>query len=350
MNINRKIQAENNRIEFPKDEIAIIDIIRIIWKWKYFIIAGTVFCCLITGVISFVMPKTYCIEMVLRPGMLSIGKQGKNVYIDSPENIKALIDSGTFNNEILNYLYEIKMENIPKKLNFKITIPKNSDTIKIEFETHDIKQGMVIQSRLSQLLLEKYSNLVTYFKNENDMEINLLKTETEFINNVIQSYKRNFKNIEKRIDELTSEIEEIKNNTTNLIMERNKLLSKNPKENNILSALLYSNTIQQNLELSNNCLNEINYYKSKKEAELQKIERSENEINHKLNEIKNLQFKKNNVQNIQVLQPAARSLDPIKPKILLNVILALVVGAFLMLILTFFWEYLSKYKKGSTDG
>jgi len=340
-----QIKTEGHKVEYFEDEIELIDILRVIWKWKHLIIVGTVVCGLIAAIISFVMPKIYSVDMVLRPGILSFGEQGKNIYIDSPDNIKALIDSGTFNNDILNYLNEIKMENIPKKLKIKITIPKNSDTIKVEYETDDIKQGMVIQNRVRKLILDTYSMKVKYFKNECDMKLNSLKSEVESIKKTIPSYKRNVKNIEKRIDELTSESESIKNNTTNLIKERNKLLSNSPKENNVLSALLYSNTIQQNLELSNNYQNEINEYKLKKEEELQEIEKTENEIARKFNEIKNIQFKKENIQNIQFLQPATSSLFPIKPKILLNISLSLVAGLFLMLFLSFFLEYLGKFKK-----
>ncbi len=282
--------------------------------------------------------------MVLSPGILSIGKEGKNVYIDSPQNIKALIESGTFESSISNFLKDSNMDNVPKKIFFKVAIIKNSNTIKIQYDTSDIKQGMDIQDRLSKLLLEMYSKLVQYFKNEYDMKLSLAKSETDYIKTAIQSYKRNVKNIEKRIDELISEIELIKMNTSNLIKERNKLLSKNPNENNILSALLYSNTIQQNLALSNNYQNEISEYKLKKEEEQQKIDKSESEIIKKINETKNLQFKKDSIQNIQILQPATSNPYPIKPKKKLNVILALVTGLFLMLFLSFFLEYLSKHK------
>ena len=339
------MNENHQKIEHYEDEIELIDILRVIWKWKYLVLVGTVICGLIAAIISFNMSKIYSINMVLRPGILNVGEQGKNVYIDSPQNIKALIDSGTFNNDILNYLNEIKMDKVPKRLKFKVTIPKQSDTIKVQYETADIKQGVVIQDRLNKLLLETYNKLVQYFKNERDMKLSLLKSETDYIKTAIKSYKRNVKNIEKRIDELSPEIELIKNNTTNLIRERDKLLSKNQKENNILSALLYSNTIQQNLQLSNRYQDEINNYKGKKENELQKIEKSENEIVNKLNVMKNLQFKKDNIQNIQFLQPATSSLYPVKPRILLNVILALAAGLFLMLFLAFFLEYLGKFKK-----
>jgi LPS O-antigen subunit length determinant protein (WzzB/FepE family) len=276
---------------------------------------------------------------------LEIGEHGKNIYIDSPQNIKALIDSGTFNNDILDYLNEIKMENIPTKLEFKVSIPKDSDTIKIRYETDDIKQGMVVQNHLGKLLLETYRKLVKYFKNEYDVKLDILKSELDYIKVTIQSYKRNVKNIEKRIDELMPEIELIKNNTANLIRERDKLISKNPKENDILSALLYSNTIQQNLQLSNDYQNQINDYKEKKESELQKIDQSEKEIENKLNGIKNLQFKKDNIQNIQYLQPATSSRDPVKPRKMLIIGLAVVVGLFLMLFLAFFLEFVSNHKQ-----
>jgi len=272
------------------------------------------------------------------------GEEGKNVYIDSSQNIKALIESGMFDNDILDYLKNNNGD-IPKELRFKVAIPKQSDTIKVQYETSDIKQGIELQNFLGKLLLENYRKLVKYFKNEYDIKLNSLKSEAESIKKTILSYKRNTKNIGKRIDELTSEIGLIKTNTSNLIKERNKLLSNSPKENNVLSALLYSNTIQQNLELSNNYQNEINEYKIKKEEELQKIEKSENQIAKTLNEIENFQFKKDNIQNIQILQPATSSSIPIKPKTKLNVLLALLVGLFLMLFLAFFLEYLGKVKK-----
>jgi len=344
MNEEHQTQTKTQKVENHEDEIELIDILRVIWKWKYFILSGTVLCGLIAAIISFNMSKVYSINMVLRPGILSIGPEGKNVYIDSPGNIKALIDSGTFNNDILNYLNKIKMKNIPRKMKFKVNVPINSDTIKVDYETDDIKQGVIIQKYLNELLLGKYKNMVTYYKNESDMKLSTLKSEIDYSKATIQSFKRNVKNIEKRIDELTSEIKLIKNNTANLIKERNKLLSDNTREKNTLSALIYTNTIQQNLQLSNNYQNEINDYKQKKEDELQKIEKSENEIQKKSNELTGVQFKKDNIQNIQILQAPTSSIYPVEPKTKLNVTLTLVTGSLFFVFLSFFLEYLTRHK------
>ena len=64
--------------EITEDEIELIDLLRIIWKWKYLIIGGTLFCTLAAIGLSYFMPKIYQIDMVLRPGILNIGKNELN--------------------------------------------------------------------------------------------------------------------------------------------------------------------------------------------------------------------------------------------------------------------------------
>jgi len=74
----------------------------------------------------------------------------------------------------------------------------------------------------------------------------------------------------------------------------------------------------------------------------------ESQKSYILEEIKNLEFKKNYVQNIQILQPPKSSLSPVKPKKKLNVLLASVVGLFLTVFLAFFIEYVSKHRNNET--
>ena len=62
-------------------------------------------------------------------------------------------------------------------------------------------------------------------------------------------------------------------------------------------------------------------------------------------QIANIDFRKNIIQNIQILQHPKSSLNPIKPKKKLNILLAAVIGLFLMVFLAFFIEYVSKHKE-----
>ena len=349
MNEIQEILTQSQKTEHYEDEIELIDILRVIWKWKYFILSGVVVCGLIAAIISFNMTKIYSIDMVLRPGILKVGDQGNNVYIDSPQHMKTLIESGKFNDDILKYLNSKDDDKISKELKFIIEISNELNTITVKYETADITRGVKIQDYLNGLLINHYAKLVQRYKSEYEMQWNSIKDEIDRMKASVQSYKRNVKNIEKRNKELLSEVEFIRNNTTNLIMEKNKLSSINPKENVGLQILFYSYLVQQNIKLSNDYLNEINDYKLKKEEQLEKIQRLNNEIELKLNDINKLKIQKDNIQNIQILQSDTTNPYPIKPKTKLIFILALVTGLFLMLFLSFFLEYLIKCKKNKNN-
>ena len=83
--------------------------------------------------------------------------EDKRIYIDSPQNLKALIDLGSFDNQILKYLEPLANgQDIPKIIQFKTNIPKQSNSLKISYETSNIEQGLQILGYLNKLLLKKY--------------------------------------------------------------------------------------------------------------------------------------------------------------------------------------------------
>ncbi len=87
----------NDHRYYPEDEIELMDYLLVIWKWKYIILAGTLAFGLLAAIISFIIwkqqPKMYRTNILLKPGILKIDETGKEVFIDTPENIKALIKS-----------------------------------------------------------------------------------------------------------------------------------------------------------------------------------------------------------------------------------------------------------------
>src|SRR5210317_1660825 len=111
----------SKQAKYPEDEIELIDLLRVIWKWKYLIIGGTLVCALAAMVISLIMPKIFRIQTIIRPGILSFGEDGESVYIDTPDNIKALVETGAFSKKILDDLDESNTTDIPGELHFKVT-------------------------------------------------------------------------------------------------------------------------------------------------------------------------------------------------------------------------------------
>lgn len=342
------ISKSEKNIQVDESEIELIDLLSVVWKWKYLIVIGTFLFAGAAGIISWHMPKIYKTEMVLRPGLLSIGADGKNVYIDTPENIKALIEAGTFNNEILYSLDKLKKAEIPKVLNLKVKLPRNSNTLKTSYETDDKELGVHILTNLNRLLKEEYKKLVNYFRNEVKRDLTLKKAEIGKIKDLKKASDEKVKRIGRSIDDLNAEVEIINRNTEYLNKERNKFLKSELSQNNILSALLYSNTIQQNLQLAASSKKEISEYEMERELEIKALHELENDIQKLATEIDNLKFKMENIQNIQTLQKPLSSAYPIKPNKKMNVILATVAGFLMLIFLSFIFEYIIKNKSRIT--
>jgi capsular polysaccharide biosynthesis protein len=243
-------------------------------------------------------------------------------------------------------------------------------------------------------------------ESEKETQTNKMRNMISSINAQILGKQMQIKNLENRLSDIGAEILRIGKNTDLLLKERDTFLSIRKNENNILASVMYTNTIQQNIsylntlqgaasmvnhqiyqenvaveELKNDIkdleaqeinlkkqteynketlLSDIKDYQyqvnsmeeqsdSKTKSLLAGIVALESEKSYIAEEMKNLEFKKNYVQNIQILQPPKRSLSPIKPKKKLIILLAGVIGLFLTVFLAFFIEYIARHKDNESD-
>ena len=496
-----------------EDEIELMDYLKVLWKWKYLILLGTLVCIVVAAIVSFNMTKVYSVKTVLTPGMAKMDGNGQISYIASLQEIKTSIETGAFESTILKNIAVPNEEDLPQSLAFKVTTPKGSNALEVAYETPRVDLGLQILANLNKALLDKFDGIVRYYNEEYDIQISskandsakiaekidkanndILTVEaenqgkiseiqaqisskrsgmgrneagkegslsiienkisdkkseiernsaekvagTEQSKNEIASLKarivgkkKQIKNLGNRIADVKAEIIRISKNTDLLLKDRDKFLTSAKNENNILASIMYTTTIQQNIgylnslrstvnnshhqifqenvgieklendiknikvQISNlekqtkinngkllsdvedlhaqktNLVKQTTYknetlksdmgdYKSQiKSLEAQKDSREkslngkiialESQKTYIIKEIKNLEFKKNYVQNIQILQPPKSSLSPIKPKKKLNVLLAGVVGLFLTVFLAFFIEYISRHKNDEAN-
>jgi len=61
-----------NAVDPYEDEIELMDYLKVIWRWKYLILAGTLACAIGAAIISLNMTKIYGISTVLQPGVLKV--------------------------------------------------------------------------------------------------------------------------------------------------------------------------------------------------------------------------------------------------------------------------------------
>jgi len=299
---------------------------------------------LAAGILSLMQNKVYRIDLVLQPGVLRINDDGEKTFIDSPQNISALVKTGAFDEAILDSLNPANKDDLPKTLSIGIELHNNSNTLTVSYDTSNVDQGIKILKLLSDHLTDRFGSIVEYYRNDCRKAINIRRARIETSKASVASSLHKIKSIQKRIDELQSEIGLINNNTVALIKERDKLIG-DSNTNNTLSSILYTNTIQQNLMLANTYKNEIEEYNAERENEKVTSEKHQNEIKEFQEEINSFKFKFDNIQNVQVLQKPTRSAYPIKPRKRVNVMLATLVGLFVMLFLAFFLEYIRKHRR-----
>ncbi len=302
------------------ETIELIDFLRTIWKWKWFIIIFTLVCSIFVGIISFSMPKIYGVSMVIEPGVLDIAPDGKFIYLDSSLNIKSKIDSQAYNSRIFK---KLNVDPREMKLRFKTIQPDSSNTIKIRLEVKDVSKGIQALTTLFNELSEEYQHYVGSRKSELDQKVSMNRSQL----NVAAGEKKY----------LEQEIAMAKTNTNNIIKERNMLINKGGNNVDRLSLLIYTNIIQQNMAH----YNDLNRQLGKLMTEIEKMK----------SEMETLKIKRESIENIKLIQQAQSSLYPIKPKKILNITLAFVIGLIISVILAFFLEYLHKmgvYPKSST--
>ena len=333
------------RQEF-EEEVELIDYLRVIWKRKYLIVAGTLLCSVGAAVTTLWKPmqKMYRIDVVIQPAIVGVDESGKNVYVDSGENIKAIIEAATFNQEILSNSDESRSKGVAKSIKPEVNVLKHSNALKVSCETSNLELGLRALNRLTELSLKKYTERVAYFQDKYETQIGFKKNDVSDCEAKRRAAERNIKNIQKRIDELKSQIAFVKKDTSSLIQERDNLLKNNKDKGNIVSAILYTNTVQQNLELQNSYRQQLTDYITRRVKEEARADELKGELNRLLEEVKGLESKKQNVRNMEILQSPSSSPYPVKPKMKLNVMLATITGLLVMLFLAFFLEYVQKHR------
>jgi uncharacterized protein involved in exopolysaccharide biosynthesis len=187
------------------EDVELIDIIRVLYKWKTTIILGTLSCMLVAGIVSYFLPKVYRVSTLLEIGVL----EQSGGIITKIENPLTLIEKvkGKIYDEKIRERLQINKKVYP---NLKIENPKDTELIKISIESSDREQAVAVLHTLSDLILEEHFKLLHKRKE-------ILKRQME------------------ELDTIISELDQAKSS-----------INKKTNPDNALNLLLISNEIQQN--------------------------------------------------------------------------------------------------------
>ncbi len=347
MTIQHQQQNSAQDNYYPDDEIELIDLLRVLWKWKWMIILITFVCMLAAGVFSFMMPKIYKVSTAIEPGIIGMDKNGSPVYLGSAENIKAKIESGIYNSRILKNL---NIDSREIQIKFKVANPKSTELIKVSSEwTQDqIATGTKVLEQLLIELSHDYKNIIQAKTEGIDKEILYKLSDIQGKKNQIEFKQAALKNIKEWKNQLNRKLMTLNDDIKKIKQQRDKILeSKTGEDSSILS--LFFTSVQQNMVNFNQLNYQLNELTSKENEMSSEVEQLKQDINHINTEINRLNIEKSYIESIKLISKPEASTSPVKPKKELNIALAGVAGFMLAVFIAFFAEYIKKSKEKSTS-
>jgi uncharacterized protein involved in exopolysaccharide biosynthesis len=334
------MQEQNQEFE---QELDLRKHIEIILKRKKLILTIFFISIIASAAISFVMPKNYEVLMLVEPPSVAQSSSGGSVFVDSPLNVKAIVDAGAFDSKIAKGL---ELDPHKTKIRPKVSLPKDSTILKIGLDEPEKKIGIGVKI-LNQLFVEissYYKNVIELKKDDIDRRVAGVSNRIKNESNSIKLNEESLKIVEAREKELMDELKDTKANTEQLLIKRNVLLERKAPADDI-SSLLYTNTIQQNITYFNQLNNQLAEIRTKKESIVNAIKTLQNAINDSSLEIEKLKADKEAISNIKLVKEPQASFDPVGASKRKTVALAGLVSLILGTFLAFFMEYWQDSKK-----
>lgn len=390
MNVNERMEARGTYSSLNSryhDEVELIDYLRVLWKYRFWIIGATFLSALVALIISFLFPPIWEVSIVIEPGRYGsdvFGRDatnrpvGKIYLIDSSENVKAKILQGSYDTQVRT------LSGWPsdKKIKWEVDVQTGTSAVRASLEVKDkelaIKALKVLIGSLEKELTEKLEpflkgeleqNIVRFkediIKAKKDIDsihsergANLAKLQDE-----LRKLRKEIALLKQRESELSQEEENVRKNTGLLLSKRDNLIEGEQSKSDPLALVLYTTSLQQNIAYSNQLSNQLNDVKrtveekessvNKTEIEMMRIKedasirikKSESDIQKISASIKGLEEQRKFAKPIEIIQSPTVSYKPVKPKKILNTAIAGILGLFISIFGTFFTEYVLGKKK-----
>jgi uncharacterized protein involved in exopolysaccharide biosynthesis len=178
-------QTNNKYQEYQKyqeyEEIDLREMVLFLAKKKWFILAVAVFFILGAVIYSAVAPKVYKIENALEVGLM-IGPGGAQA-IESPVQLKGKLDNDIYGQKVRESL-KISQSKYPK---IKTENLKDSDIISLKIESSLTDQNKKVLEGINSLVIGDHEKILSVFKRELQDSIAVEKKSIERIQNKIKS-------------------------------------------------------------------------------------------------------------------------------------------------------------------
>jgi len=310
-------------------------------------------CAIVVGVISFRMTPSYEITATIEPGVIGKDSYNRILYNETAENLANKVRRGAYTNSVFTALrLNPKEENVK----FTTRYLSKEQSVVVSFVTTKIELGKKIMRELiNQISLEKkvyINNIRAEYDVEIGMKENMIKNlegeikkvgesialqnneilglgisqkdteqdikkqqitleeikisietinvsirikenEKDSFNKKIESEDELIGLLNKRIEEVNKQVDEVKDNTNGILKERQKVLETEVAQpTDALSMLLYTTTIQQSIAYFNSLQDQLHSLRTEVEEHKRSIEDFQKEIKNLDEEITTLKIKR----------------------------------------------------------
>ncbi|MDA3787993.1 MAG: Wzz/FepE/Etk N-terminal domain-containing protein [Desulfobacula sp.] len=163
--------ADNEvKIEY-KNEIELMDILFVIWRWKVFIIGVILLAIISTAIYVFSVPEIYKCSMIIKPIELKQNDSSEWVAIALSTDIKTVIGSKQLHDQIIDNMKLYRKNLYKGGLFFKATTAKMTNNIRVEYYCYKPDQGIAILNSLVVSLNEYFQPKINDFKEQQTLKI-----------------------------------------------------------------------------------------------------------------------------------------------------------------------------------
>lgn len=349
----------------------LMDFLLVIWKRKWQIILPAFVLAVFAGLISFLLPRKYEVDAIIRPSMIFVQNEQGNfqeVVVVDPKQVAGQINQKSYDRQIATQL-KIDIASFPRLQAENI---RDTKLVRVWLQDRDTARARAILTAL-------FTDLEKDFNKKIEVEIKTLDSQiktSEFdiskrnldikSREIEQARKREeiasaanrLKISEEKYKSMAAEMASVKKRVDALEAEQREVLKQPAEGTAAISLLLYSSEVQQNLRYYNDLDEKLSLEKMAQEdyklaiksAEQQikilanEIERLKTEIESLQNTITLLNEKKGRIDYAQLVKEPTPSLRPVSPRKPFIVVTAGLIGLILFTPLAFIMEYLEKQK------
>ena len=323
------------KIQQEYEEIDLMDYVKVILKRKWLILAVFFGAAIVAGVFSFLMPKVYKIDTSLEVGQIA----GEAVEV--PGQVVEKIKSDVYGIFVREKL-QIPEEKYPK---IKIENPKDTNLITLVIESAKPPESKNILEAINNLILAEHQEKIKTKKELIGQDIKTTEDKIKLVESDIEKTKNKTQPIDediKRIENKINNAEEEKSNLEAKVEALEKILVYEQTPGTQFALFDTKEKLANKKQEIEDLYLTINLLRRSKEDLDVQVNSLKTNIESLNAQINSLRASLDEIKPTQVVKSPTVSASPIKPRPLLNIVIAAILGLFIGVFLAFFQEWWEK--------